>query len=124
MLARRLGAVDVDLDGGLAERGEHRKVGDALHGREHLLDLVGSVGQRLQIIAVELDRVLALHAGHRLGDVVLQILREVELDAGEAIVELLEDTDRRQRMAGAGRLKVIKKFRFDSASSGNELCPS
>ena len=88
-VARGLGAIDVDLDGGLAERGEHREIGDALHGREHRLDLVGGVGQRLQIVAVELDRVLALHAGDRLGDVVLQILREVELDAGKLVLQLL-----------------------------------
>lgn len=30
-----------------------------------------------------------------------------------AIVELLEDPDRRRRMAGAGRQKVLKKFRFE-----------
>ena len=32
-VARRPGAIDVDLDGRLAERGEHREIGDALHGR-------------------------------------------------------------------------------------------
>ena len=81
-------AIDVDLDRRLAERGEHREVGDALHGGEHRLDLVGGVGQRLQIVAVELDRVLALHAGDGLRDVVLQILREVELDAGKLVLQL------------------------------------
>ncbi len=33
-VTRGLGAVDVDLDGRLPERGEHRKIGDALHGRQ------------------------------------------------------------------------------------------
>ena len=32
-VARRTRAIDIDLDGRLAERGEHRKIGDALHGR-------------------------------------------------------------------------------------------
>ena len=53
-------------------------------------DLVGGVGQRLQIVAEQLDRVLAFDAGDRLGDVVLQILREVELDAGELGLQLLQ----------------------------------
>ena len=69
-----LGAVDVDLDGGLAERGEHRKVSDALNGRKHRFDLVGGIGQRLEIVAVQLDRVLALHARDRFGHIVLQVL--------------------------------------------------
>ena len=90
-VAGGLGAVDVDLDGGLAERGEHRQIGDALHGGKHRLDLVGGIGQRLQIVAVELDRVLALHAGHRFGNVVLQVLREVELDAGKFVLQLLRE---------------------------------
>ena len=51
-VARRPRAIDIDLDGGLAERGEYRKIGDALHGGEDGLDLVGGVGQRLQIVAV------------------------------------------------------------------------
>ena len=96
-IARGLGAVDVDLDGGLAERGEHRKIGDALHRRQHRLDLVGGVGQRLQIVAVQLDRVLALHAGDGLRDVVLQILREVELDAGKLVLQLLQQFARSAR---------------------------
>ena len=90
-VARRAGAIDVDLHGRLAERGEHRKIGDAGHGGEHGLDLVGGVGQRLQIVAEQLDRVLAFDARDRLGDVVLQILREVEFDAGKIGLELAED---------------------------------
>src|SRR6202035_5319642 len=72
-------AVDIDLDGRLAERGENRKIGDPLHRRQHRFDLVGGVGERLQVVAEQLDRVLALHAGDGFGDIVLQILREVEL---------------------------------------------
>src|SRR6185295_3703600 len=87
-VARSARAVDVDLDGRLAERGEYREVSHALHGAEHRLDLVGSVGQRLQVVAVELDRVLALDAGDRLRDVVLEILREVEFDSRELVLQL------------------------------------
>jgi len=60
-VARRLGAIDIDLDGGLAERGEYRQIGDALHGGQHGLDLVGGVAERLQIVAIQLDGVFALY---------------------------------------------------------------
>ncbi len=83
-------AVDIDLDRGLAERGENREIGDPLHRRQHGFDLVGGIGERLQVIAVQLDGVLALHAGHRFRDVVLQVLREIELDAGKLVLQLGE----------------------------------
>ncbi len=91
-VARGARTIDIDLDGGLAERGEHRKIGDALYRREDGFDLVGGVGHRLQIVAVQLDRVLALDARDRLRDVVLQILREVEFDAGKFVLQLLQAT--------------------------------
>ena len=81
-------AIDIDLDGRLAERGEHRQIDDARHGGEHRLDLVRRLGQRGEIVAEQLDRILALHAGHCFGDVVLQILREVEFNAGEFRLQL------------------------------------
>jgi hypothetical protein len=40
----------------------------------------------LQIIAVDLHRILSLHAGGRLLDVVLDILREIELDAWKLLL--------------------------------------
>ncbi len=93
-VTRRARPVDVDLHGRLTERGEHREIGDALDGRELRLDLVGRIGERLQIVAEQLDRILAFDAGHRLGDIVLQILREIELDAGEARLQLAEKVRR------------------------------
>src|ERR1700712_4560125 len=80
-----LGPIDIDLDGRLAERGEHREIGDPLHGGKHRLDLVGGVGERLQVVAIQLDRILALYARYGFGNVVLQVLREVELDAGKLV---------------------------------------
>src|SRR5215470_12290605 len=68
-VASRAGAVDVDLDGRLAERRENRQIGDARHRRQHGLDLVGGVGKHLKVVAEQLDRVLALHARDRLGHV-------------------------------------------------------
>src|SRR6267154_2494085 len=56
--ARGTRAIDVDLDGRLSQRREDREIGDARHGRQHALDLVGGVGQGLKVIAEQLDRVL------------------------------------------------------------------
>jgi hypothetical protein len=88
--ARGAGAIDVDLNGRLPQRSEHREIGDALYGAQHAFDLVGGIGQRLQIVAEQLDRVLAFDAGDRLGNVVLEILREIELDAGEGGLQLFQ----------------------------------
>ena len=85
-----LGAIDLDLHGRLAERYENREILDALHLAERGFDLLRQVRQRVEIAAVDLDRILALHARHRFGDVVLQILREVEFDAGEFGLQLGE----------------------------------
>ena len=41
-----------------------------------------------QIIAVKLDRVFAFHAGDRFGNIVLQVLREIEFHAGKFILQL------------------------------------
>ena len=70
-IARRARPIDLDLHRRLAERCEDGEVGYAGHRSDHCLDLVGSVGQRLQIVAEQLDRVLAFDARYRLGDVVL-----------------------------------------------------
>ena len=63
----------------------HGEVGDAGHGGDGVLDLVGDLAQRLEVRPVDLDRVLALHARRRLLDVVLDVLREGEFDAGEGL---------------------------------------
>ena len=47
---------------------------------QHLADLVGRCREHVEVVAEELDRVLALDAGGRLLDVVLDVLREVEVD--------------------------------------------
>ncbi len=86
-VAGGLGAVDVDADGRLAERGRHGEVGDAGHGRNGVPDLVRHLGQGLEIGAVDLDGILALHARRCLLDVVLDVLREGELDAGESLLQ-------------------------------------
>src|SRR5260370_35856454 len=83
------GAIDVDLQRRLAERSEYREIGEAGDRGHGLLDLRRRAGQPLTIVAEQLDRVLALHPRDRLFDVVLDILREVELDSGKFVWRLL-----------------------------------
>ncbi len=78
------GAVDLDDERGLASDFEDADVGDAGDGLHDLLDLVGEAGEGVEVVAEELEGVLALDAGHGFFDVVLDVLREVEFDAGEA----------------------------------------
>ena len=47
------------------------------------------LAQRVEVGAVDLDRVLALHARRRFLDVVLDVLREGELDAREGLGQRL-----------------------------------
>ncbi len=89
-IARGALAIDVDLHGRLAERIENREVGHAAHGGQHRFDLGRGVGDDLEVVAEQLDRILTLHAGDGLGDVVLQILREIELDAWKFGLQRLE----------------------------------
>src|ERR1700687_1560622 len=76
-----LRAIDIDLDRGLAERSEHRQIGNSLYRGQDRLDFVGRVGERLEIVTIQLDRVLALNSRYGFGNVVLQILREIEFNA-------------------------------------------
>ena len=59
--------------------------------------------QHLQIVAEQLDRVLALHAGRRLLDVVLDVLGEVEVDAGECRLQLVGHVVGQLLLVDAGR---------------------
>ncbi len=53
-------------------------------------DRLGDLLVALEVGAEDLDRVLALDAGERLLDVVGDVLREVEDDAGERLAELAD----------------------------------
>ena len=86
-VAGRLGPVDVDAHGRLSQRTQHRQIDHARDLCHHVADLVGGTFQHLQIGAVELHRVLALHAGGCLLDVVLDVLREVEVHTRELVCE-------------------------------------
>ena len=82
-VARRLGAVDPHVEIGLAQQVERRRIDDARHLGELGLERFRQPFELAEIGAEQLDRILALHARHRLFDVVLDVLREVEIDADE-----------------------------------------
>src|SRR4029077_2071281 len=79
-VARGASAIDIDLDGRLAERIQHPEIGNPRHRAHHLPDLGSGPFKRGEIVAEQLDRILALDTRRRLFDVVFDILREVELD--------------------------------------------
>ena len=61
--------------------------------RHQLVDLIRRGGERVEVVAEELEGVFPLHAGHRLFHVVLDVLREVEIDAGIMLKLLLNRGD-------------------------------
>ena len=61
-IARRAHAIHVDADRRLAQRTQHREIRDARHLGQHRGDAIGGLLQRLQIVAVDLDGILALDA--------------------------------------------------------------
>ena len=75
--------IDVNTDGRLTDRTEYRQIGDARYGLHNCFDLVRGLCQRLKVAAEKLDRVLALDPGNRLLNIVLNVLREIEFDAGK-----------------------------------------
>ncbi len=83
-IPRSLGAVDPDEQAGLATNAKDAHIGDASHGLHHLRDLVGEARQGVKVVAKQLERVFALDAGHGFFDVVLNILGEVQVHAGDA----------------------------------------
>ena len=90
-VACSLGAIDTDDEVGLAEQVEGRRIGDARDLSDLGLQRLGQPFQFAQIAAEDLDRVFALHAGYCFLDVVLNVLREIEIDADEFPVELLAE---------------------------------
>ena len=87
-VARRLGAVDRDVEIRLPQHAEDAEIGHAADLLHLVQDLIGELFQDLEVGADDLDRVGAFDAGDRFLDVVLDILREIEVDAGERRLEL------------------------------------
>ena len=88
-IARGPDPIDVDADRGLPERTQHGQIRDARNLGEHLRDVVRGLLQGLEVIAVDLDGILALHARCGLFDVVLDVLREIEVHAGKLLLQRL-----------------------------------
>ena len=86
-VARRPHAVHVDANRGLAQRSQDREIRDSGYLCQHSGDLLRRFLQGLQIVAVHLDGVLAFDAGCRLFDVVLDVLREIEVHAGKLLIQ-------------------------------------
>ena len=94
-VARRLVTIDVDRHRRLANRRQNSKVGDPFDGRQHILDLVSGGVHLLQVGSEQLDRILAFHAGCGFLDIVLDILRGVEVDPGEVGLQFVDDLFRK-----------------------------
>src|SRR5260221_81167 len=73
-------AIDVDIDRGLAKRIKDGEVVHAWHRCQNILDLVRSFLERFEIVAEELDGVLAFNPRSGFFDVVLDVLRKVKID--------------------------------------------
>src|SRR5581483_11423817 len=87
-VARRPGAVDLDHEVGLAEQVEGAGVGDARHLGDFGGDLLRQALELVEVGAENLDRVLAFHPRYGFLDIVLDVLREVEVDADELAFQL------------------------------------
>src|SRR5689334_1278887 len=85
--ACRPGTIDIDADGRLSQRIEDRQVGDTRQRLQHITDLACRALEQLELVAEELDGVLALDSRGGLFDVVLNVLREVEIHAGEFLLQ-------------------------------------
>src|SRR5271165_1231734 len=82
-------AIDVDAYRRLSERTQDREIHDARNLGERRGDADRGLLERLEIIAVDLHRVLALDAGGRFFDVVLDVLRKIEIDAWKLLAEVV-----------------------------------
>ena len=81
--------VHLDIEIGLAQHAEDAEVGNARNLLMTRLTWVASSSSLNEVRPDDLDRVRALHAGQALLDIVLNILREIEVDPGELLGELI-----------------------------------
>jgi hypothetical protein len=86
-VTRCLRAVYSDDQIWLADEIERRWVSYTGYLPDCSLDRLGQTLQLGEIASENLHRILALHPGHRLFDVVLNVLREIEIDAHDLAVE-------------------------------------
>src|SRR5262249_36030215 len=115
-------AVDIDTQGRLAERGEDCEIGYTAYLAHRGFDLVRGLRQHDDVVADQLDRVLAFDAGYSFLDIVLDVLREVEVDAWklrlQSFVDLLDELVLGHAPAPfLCRLERGKKFSVEEAGS-------
>ncbi len=66
---------------------QHGEIRDARNLGQHRGDAIGGLFQCLQVVAVDLDGIFALDPRRGLLDVVLNVLREIELHARELLLQ-------------------------------------
>ena len=87
-VARRLGAIHLDIQVRLPQDREDAQVGDAADLAHLIPDLRGQLLQHFEIGTDDLDRIGAFDPRDRLLDVVLDVLGEVEDDSRQLALEL------------------------------------
>jgi len=87
-IAGGFGAIYFDVQIGLPQYREDAKVADAAHLVHLIADLLGQLRQDFEIGADDFDRIDAFDARDSFFDVVLNVLREIEDDSGQLVVEL------------------------------------
>jgi len=88
---RRHGAVDANVEIWLSDHMEHAKILDAWNAVDDPHHLLGQPFENVEIGADDLDRIGAFDARQRLLDIVLYVLREIEIDSRKLLLELLFD---------------------------------
>ena len=86
-VARRLGAIDPDVQIRLAEHPERAEIGNALHLRHFAHGRLRDLLEGREVRPDDLDRIGAFDPRQPFLDVVLDVLREIEIDADELVVE-------------------------------------
>src|SRR5207247_507827 len=99
-----------------------RQIGDSLYGGQHRFNVGGGVGERLEIVAKQLDRVFTLNSRYGLRNVILKVLREIEFNPGELILQFRQQSTRQFFLVmGIGpfvdRLQRRKEFRIEKPGS-------
>ncbi len=109
---RALFAIDLDDQIRLPHEMKRPEVPDPRHILHHLFDLGRLHFQLLQIVPVQLDRVFAFDARHRLLHVILNRLGEIEVDPGNIRQFLFNLFDQRM-LRGNGGTPLFERFERD-----------
>ena len=121
-VARGLFAIDLDIEIRLSQEVEDSEIGHAADLR-HLVHHLGREPlQNLEILPDDLHGIGALHARKRLLDIVLDVLREIEADAGQFLRELLLQFLRQLFLGQVRRPLVERLERREQLDVGERRC--